>query len=424
MQEKIRPGYKQTEVGVLPEDWRVISIRRVVDRVRLGGNYPNVNALASRPLIKMGNMGRGFIVPDPVEYIPDYVKVDGEHRLRPGDVIFNTRNTLDLVGKVCVWRGELENAYYNSNILRLEFDAAVISSPYFVNYQLNSEDSVRRLREIATGTTSVAAIYTRDFLEFLLPIPPRVEQRAIAEALSDADARIAALEALIAKKRDLKQAAMQQLLTGKTRLPGFSGDWEAKRLGDLGSTYGGLTGKSKVDFGHGSAKYIPFMNVMTNVVVDLNSLEKVDVSPGESQNQARAGDLFFNGSSETPEEVGMCALLAENVEDLYLNSFCFGFRLKPDAAANGLFLAGYFRSQQGRDLLASLAQGATRYNLSKRALLKVEFACPSLDEQIAIAEILSDMDAEIAALDAEAEKARTIKQGMMQNLLTGKVRLV
>ena len=128
---ELRAGYKQTEVGVIPEDWDVNSIRELVDRVRLGGNYPNSERETSRPLIKMGNMGRGSISTTKMEYIPEGLPVDEQHRLKSGDVIFNTRNTLDLVGKVCIWRDELPAAYYNSNVLRLEFSRSKISSSYF-----------------------------------------------------------------------------------------------------------------------------------------------------------------------------------------------------------------------------------------------------------------------------------------------------
>lgn len=135
------------------------------------------------------------------------------------------------------------------------------------------------------------------------------------------------------------------------------------------------------------------------------------------------GDLFFNGSSETPEEVGMCAVLLEDVQDVYLNSFCFGFRFFSGAELDGLYLAYYFRSKEGRAPMKSLAQGATRYNLSKTVLLKVAFPIPRYPEQTAIATIVSDMDAEITALEARLAKARLIKQGMMQEL-TGRIRLV
>ncbi|MCA9623175.1 MAG: restriction endonuclease subunit S, partial [Myxococcales bacterium] len=218
--------------------------------------------------------------------------------------------------------------------------------------------------------------------------------------------------------------AMQELLTGKRRLPGFEGEWEMTTLGQLGATYGGLTGKTKADFGSGAARFIPFLNVVTNSIIDREFFEPVRVGIGENQNRAAQGDLFFNGSSETPEEVGLCAVLRNEEPDLYLNSFCFGFRPHPDAGLDGLYLAFFFRGPSGRDLMKSLAQGSTRYNLSKRALLGVEFGLPGSDEQRAISHVLHEMDAEIDALRSKLAKARMIKQGMMHNLLTGKIRLV
>ncbi len=134
--------------------------------------------------------------------------------------------------------------------------------------------------------------------------------------------------------------------------------------------------------------------------------------------------MFFNGSSETPEEVGMCSVLMDDIPELYLNSFCFGFRLFNQEEINGLFLSYYFRSYQGRKLIFSLAQGATRYNLSKTNFLQLKLKLPEVDEQTAIANIIYDMDKEIAALEQKLLKYQMIKQGMMQSLLNGKIRLI
>jgi len=164
--------------------------------------------------------------------------------------------------------------------------------------------------------------------------------------------------------------------------------------------------------------------VMKNVVIDCNTFDRVAISSNETQNRVVKGDLFFNGSSETPEEVAMCSVLLEEVEGVYLNSFCFGFRLRERADADGVFLAYYFRSREGRELMKSLAQGSTRYNLSKVALLNSSMRLPPLDEQIAIATILSDMDSELVSLETQSDKIAVLKQGMMQELLTGRMRLL
>ncbi|MDH0621668.1 restriction endonuclease subunit S [Pseudomonas chengduensis] len=229
---EVRLGYKQTEVGVIPAEWKVKPFSTVLVRGRLGGNYSNQITETQFPLIKMGNLVRGSFDTSKIEYIAPNIQPEETHKLYFGDVIFNTRNTLDLVGKVAMWRGELPVAYYNSNLMRLEFNADICSSEY-ANFALNTSRSIAKLRALATGTTSVAAIYTRDLLGMPFIVPPLSEQRAIANALSDMDALLDGVDRLIDKKHAVKQATMQQLLTGQTRLPGFNGDWEVKRLGNV-----------------------------------------------------------------------------------------------------------------------------------------------------------------------------------------------
>lgn len=199
-------------------------------------------------------------------------------------------------------------------------------------------------------------------------------------------------------------------------------DWSVKQIGKIGYTYSGLTGKGKNDFGKGNSRYITFLNVLNNPVLRTDIFERVSISDGEHQNLALKGDLFFNTSSETPEEVGICALLDNDVPNLYLNSFCFGYRLT-DPEVDGLFLSYFFRSKAGRDIMTMLAQGATRYNLSKESFNKTLIAFPPFEEQKKITEALSGVDAMIRALDEAIAKKRQIKEGLMQQLLTGKTRL-
>ena len=217
---------------------------------------------------------------------------------------------------------------------------------------------------------------------------------------------------------------MQQLLTGKKRLKGFNDPWVEKELGKIGDTYSGLTGKTKDDFGVGNAHYITFLNILNNPVLDTSIFEKVRVVENEKQNDALKGDLFFNTSSETPEEVGICSMLDDDIPSLYLNSFCFGYRLS-DKQISPKYLVYYFRCSKGRKLMTLLAQGVTRYNMSKTAFNTAKIVIPScLDEQIKIVHILTSMDLEIQSLEAKRDKYIKTKQGMMQQLLTGRIRLV
>ena len=259
----------------------------------------------------------------------------------------------------------------------------------------------------------------------LVAIPSTTsEQRVIAVALDDVDALLDGLDRLIAKKRNLKQATMQQLLTGQTRLPGFHGEWETQQVVEIGTTYGGLTGKTKVDFGVGHARYVTFLNVLENVVIDPHQCEPVCVESGERQNTVRRGDVLFNGTSETPDDLAMAAVTQIDEDNLFLNSFCFGFRVHDPNEHLPLFLAYYFRGSPGRQIMHALAQGATRYNMSKSQFIALALSLPPHDEQKAIATVLFDMDAEIAALEARRDKTRDLKQAMMQELLNGKTRLV
>ena len=210
--------YKRTEVGLVPENWTVKSIGSILNKGKLGGNYSNQDKETHYPLIKMGNIGRGSIDLGKIEYISDGIIPNEMDRLRYGDLLFNTRNTLDLVGKVAIWRNELPIAYFNSNLMRLDLKPEEIASTFYANYAFNSTGCIARLKSIATGTTSVAAIYTRDLLKIPFPCPPLPEQQAIAAVLSDMDTEIAALEARREKTRALKQGMMQELLTGRIRL--------------------------------------------------------------------------------------------------------------------------------------------------------------------------------------------------------------
>jgi len=256
-----------------------------------------------------------------------------------------------------------------------------------------------------------------------VPCPKMAEQTAIAAVLSETDEYIDTLEKLIEKKRAVKQGAMQELLTGERRLPGFDGEWVEKRMEKIGATYSGLSGKNKNHFGVGEAKYITFLNVLMNVVINVGICENVCIETSEIQNTVQRGDLFFNTSSETPEEVGMCAVLLDDLQNTYLNSFCFGFRLT-DKTIDGLFLSYYFNSDCGRKIMTLLAQGSTRYNLQKSNFNNIKIKLPKdTAEQTAIAEIISDMDAEIDALTAKLDKIKNIKSGMMHELLTGNIRL-
>lgn len=172
------------------------------------------------------------------------------------------------------------------------------------------------------------------------------------------------------------------------RFSGFTDPWEQRKLGELGTTFTGLSGKKASDFGHGEASFITYMNVFSNPVANPNMVDNVEIDP--KQREVEIGDVFFTTSSETPEEVGMSSVLKEKHGVTYLNSFCFGFR--PTVKFNLDYLAFMFRSEFVRIQIIILAQGISRFNISKIKMMDIDIHVPSIDEQIAIGTYFIELD--------------------------------
>src|SRR5699024_3050991 len=185
----------------------------------------------------------------------------------------------------------------------------------------------------------------------------------------------------------------EQRLVPKLRFKGFSEDWEQCKLGELGKDYSGLTGKTKKDFGHGESLYVPYKNIFNNHIVDVDNLEKVNVS--SKQNKVKYGDIFFTISSEVPEEVGMSSVMRKDINNLYLNSFSFGLRPYENSELDMIFSSYLFRTLTFRKKMYILAQGISRYNISKANVMKLEIALPSVNEQKKIGRLLNTLDSMI-----------------------------
>ena len=198
----------------------------------------------------------------------------------------------------------------------------------------------------------------------------------------------------------------------KIRFKGFTKDWEQRKLGDMGSTYTGLSGRTKEDFGHGDAKFITYMNVFSNPVANLDMTESVEID--SKQNCVKAGDVFFTTSSETPEEVGMSCVMPENADNIYLNSFCFGYR--PTEKFDLNYLAYVLRAESFRKEMTFLAQGISRYNISKNKVMEVEISIPSLDEQSRVGQYFSDLDHLITLHQRKCEQTKNLKKYMLQKM--------
>ena len=203
------------------------------------------------------------------------------------------------------------------------------------------------------------------------------------------------------------------------RFPEFSGEWEKYTLGSIGTTFNGLTGKSAVDFGNGSP-YITYKSIFDNSKIDISKVEYVKITKTErakqTQNEVEYGDIFFTTSSETPEEVGMSSVLLSEINDCYLNSFCFGYRLFDKEIHLPDFFRFYLRANNIRRKIAILAQGSTRFNISKNEVMKMPISLPSLDEQRKISKFLSLFEERIETQRKIIEKYESLIRGLYQFL--------
>lgn len=371
MQGEIRPGFKQTEVGVIPQDW---DVARIVDVASITTGSRNTQDRIDTGIYPF------FVRSQTVERINSY-SFDGEAVLTAGDGVGTGKIFHYINGKF-----DLHQRVYQI----FNFSPRLNGFFFYLYFASKFFDRIMSM----TAKSSVDSVRREMIAEMLMPLPPPDEQRAIAAALADADALIAALEGMIAKKRDLKQAAMQHLLTGKTRLPGFSGEWDVKRLGEILSVRHGKSQKG-VETTGGQYPILATGGEIGRTNAFL--YEKPSVLIGRK------------GTIDEPRYVDVPFWTIDTL-----------FYTEISSHAVPLFIYYTFLTIDWR----SYNEASGVPSLSSKTIEKIEIGCPSLKEQTAIAEVLSDMDVDLAALEAQAAKTRAVKQGMMQELLTGRVRLV
>jgi type I restriction enzyme S subunit len=409
MRTALKPGYKQTEMGVIPEDWEVATLNRL-------------------SFMKSGEAITGADI-DQFSPYPCY----GGNGLRG----FTTRFTHDgcyaLIGRQGALCGNVlgvEGKFFAS-----EHAVVVTSAPRvdirWLTFVLGEMNLNRYSESSAQPGLSVSKI-----LSIQVACPPTlVEQQAIADALSDADALIASLEQLIAKKRLIKQGAMQELLTGKKRLPGFNGgehrsseigeiprEWRVVEISKIASVKTGPFGSSlhERDYVDDGTPIITVEHLGERGVLHVN-LPMVSKEDRKrlSVYSLEEGDIVFSrvGSVDRNARIS-------NAEQGWLFSGRLLRLRRLEDSVNTQYLSYLFRSEPFKQRVRTVAVGQTMASLNTRILGNVLIVLPYMEEQAAIATILSDIDAEIAALEAKLAKARQVKQGMMQELLTGRIRLV
>ncbi len=428
-------GYKQTEVGVIPEDWEV---RRVCELAKHGpkNGYSGRSGKDGQgtPTLSLSATSAGHLIlnSQTVKYLEERISLDSDLFLRPGDILVQRSNTTDLVGTTAIFTGPTATFIYPDLMMRLRFKE-LTSANWFWRYA-NSTRGRRFFTSVAAGSTgSMPKISGEKLREMPVPWPPLPEQRAIAEALSDADALIESLEQLIAKKCHLKQGAMQELLTGTRRLPGFDNgtvgykqtevgmipeDWVVVNLGAVArGIYRGASPRPIDDprwFDEDSKiGWVRISDVTQSGRYLTETTQRLSQDGVRHSRYVPSGALIMS----------ICATVGRPIETRIDTCIHDGFVLFDKPSVEQGFLYHILKDLEPR--WANTGQTGSQMNLNTGLIKSVQIPLPSTKaEQEAIAEALSDMDTEVDALEAKIAKASQLKQGMMHNLLTGKIRLV
>jgi type I restriction enzyme, S subunit len=392
---ELRAGYKQTEVGVIPEDWDSVPITDYTREIFLGlTSKVDYVSRGGVPLVRATDIASGRLSFANVREISvaQHKKLTKYRKARRGNVLVSKSGSLGVCALV---ENDREFSIYES-IIVLQPGTQLDSK--FLLSLLRHERTQTRMVGAKVGST-VSHLNLETFRKLVIPLPPtKAEQEAIAGALSDADGLIESLEQLVAKKRHLKQGAMQQLLTGKKRLPGFSGEWEEKLLGDVVNINKGtlITGETAK---HGP---VPVIAGGKKPAYFHNSANRTGKTITVSGSGANAG---YVGYYDGPIFASDCSTIGEGGN--YTIEFV------------------YFLLLMNQEEIYKAQTGGAQPHIHPNDLRPLEFAFPKTTaEQTAIAGALSDMDGEIEALETKLGKARQLKAGMMHNLLTGRIRLI
>ena len=385
---------------------------------------------------KLGELGKITTGSTPSTSIPDYYSDDGIVWVTPTDICENitfesARKLSDLgqqVGRVvpkntilvtCIASIGKNTMLGNTGSFNQQINGLTPNENECDPYFLLTESALWSAKMKSSAAAGTMQIVNRtEFSELKTWLPSLIEQQAISDFFRQLDNLITLHQRKFEKLTNVKKSMLEKMFPQngssypEIRFKGFTDPWEQRKLGEVGETYTGLSGKSKDDFGHGSGKFITYMNVFSNPVASSNMTEAIEID--DSQNKVQFGDVLFTTSSETPDEVGMSSVWLENAENTYLNSFCFGYR--PTTEYNPYYLAYMLRSSSMRKKITFLAQGISRYNISKNKMMDIEMPIPSIDEQKQIGEYFRNLDNLITLHQRELEKLQNIKKSMLEKM--------
>ena len=400
------------------EEWKLIKLGSIAD-IKTGPfgsvlhqhDYVEIGT----PIITVEHLDDMGIVHNNLPLVSDEDKIRlKSYILKEGDVVFSRVGSVDRNSLVSFTE---DGWLFSGRLLRIRINQGK-GNPKYISTIFQKEEYKQKVRSIAVGQT-MPSINTEILKSIDLFLPTLPEQQKIAAFLTSVDERIAQLTKKKALLEQYKKGVMQKIFSQEIRFKDDNGKefgkWEEFKLGELGQTYNGLTGKNKDDFGTGYP-FVTYKQIFDNSIIDSSRFEYVSIKNGENQNKVLYGDVFFTTSSETPNEVGFSSVLLDNNDNLYLNSFCFGYRIKSFEVLSPLFASFLFRNRIFRTEVEKLAQGSTRYNMSKTELMKLTVSIPCFEEQTKIANFLSAIDKKIEGVAEVLEATQRWKKGLLQQM--------
>ena len=374
-------------------------------------------------VIRVSDLGKDSIKFDNHKIFIDLEKkpIYKNYILNKNDVIITTVGSKPELLESAVGRGIYVDSddygLLNQNMLKLN-NLAGFNNRFIFSY-INTNEYISYIKLIQRGNANQSNISVNDLLNYRIFVTFLEEQTKIADFITVIDDKIQQLT----KKKELleqyKKGVMRDIFSQKIRFKDDNGNeypvWETQALGEIGDTYNGLIGKIAEDFGEGKP-YIQYKQIFDSSKILIDNFGFVRISSNEKQNKARYGDIFFTTSSETPEEVGYSSILLNEINEVYLNSFCFGYRIKSFSKLTPTFAQYLFRNQIFRTEVIKLAQGSTRYNISKIEFMKIIIELPIFEEQIKIADFLKIVDDKIFQVNTKLEQSKLFKKSLLQQM--------
>ena len=407
LDSKLKNGYKQTEVGVIPEDWEVTTVGEVCRLINGRGFKPYEWRTSGFPIIRIQNLNGSEVY----NYFQGVY--DKKLEINNGQLLFAWSGSRGTSFGPHIWNGP--TGLLNYHTWKVQINEQAVTPSFFLHAL---KELTKFIEDRAHGASALVHTQKWEMEGYQFPLPPtKAEQEAIAEALSDTDAWIESLEALITKKRRIKEGTLQALLTGKQRLPGFSGEWEVKTLGEVVEI-------DPENLSAGTPDSFQF-NYISLEDIDRGTLRRhstqhFGTAPSRARRALRANDILV--STVRPNLQSHHIFTQPESNWVCSTGFCV-LRCKPGVSHPDFIYFNFFANIINSQI-DCLLTGSNYPAINSRDVRQLVIPCPRFDEQIAIGKTISDIDSEISALEVKLAKAHKLKQGMMQELLTGKTRLI